>query len=574
MNMSHEINGLRNDLIASKYLMEADLKTFETKCVKLREIISLSDELVEQIQPSEDDSHLDEEFKKETNKKIEFLEQKINLLNVTGGSELQRQNGLINQLQQRLQEEEDTTTQLVMQISGLELQLQKKDCLYMDLEMETKDKIQTLESLKLDLYKQTQALEKELIESKKTSKKSDGEVDRLLKRVAEKQFQMDKEKFAEEIKPINAELKSLRVEYKNTKEALGNAVKSYRNCKDEKISLEKQRSELEQIRRHLSKQNEDIKMKLEMETAKSEKKSTEIEQLVNENKFLHETSISNEHKIQNNQIEFQRLVDGKNDIKQKLTSKFEEIQILKREKKVLVREIKNLRSDVEQKKELIEKEGKEKESIDNRSKKKIKELKNINQEMKNQYEKQIDEVTEKLFTIYNEVIAFNETLQSCSLEQLIPKTPDLRHEERLLRATGFLEQLMPNLKSHMEKEMGSSEIKINEGVNLLKRICLQLLYDKAIFSKRVNGLRAVGVYSVCFEEIPLGFTPVPTPDENNLVVESVEPESHADYQGVLPGSIIVRMNDEDMENKGSTYGTQVFVASLCKMPLTIVFRPI
>ena len=84
----------------------------------------------------------------------------------------------------------------------------------------------------------------------------------------------------------------------------------------------------------------------------------------------------------------------------------------------------------------------------------------------------------------------------------------------------------------------------------------------------------MGVYSVCFEEIPLGFTPVPTPDENNLVVESVEPESHADYQGVLPGSIIVRMNDEDMENKGSTYGTQVFVASLCKMPLTIVFRPI
>jgi len=514
-----------------------------------------------------------EEFKEDVNAKITALTERLNNLDTTDGDELARLNYIIGRHGEERHSHEATSTQLVVRISELEEESRRKDQMYINLQQTTTEQIKSLEMLKTELYKQTKLLTKEIQDRNEQMQKQESETDKLLKLVAEKQFKMDKEKFDADLKAKEDELKSLRKEYKNKESQLKTTFQSYNATKTSLEEFESKEASWEEERRSLAKMKNEFQSKFEMEEAKNAQLQSEVEQLTEQNKLLHESTITNEMKMQSQMSDYQSVVDTTKELKEKVAEYHQEIQQFKKEKKVLVREIQKLRAESQSKDETIDALHQEKEKMKTRHKSKVEEIKLRNAEVKTKYETMFSDVEARLNKVHHDVDARNEILRNASLEMLIRNSPDLAHQERLVQANNFLDGVLPDLNHHLNQETGDLT-GLFMSIETLRRFCLRLLKDKAIYSKKLNNLRAVGVYSVAFSEVPLGFTPVPTDDQQNLIVESVESESSADFQGVLPGSIIVSIGSTNIENKGSFVGTQTFAMALASLPVEFAFRPV
>jgi len=566
---------LFEEISQAQKLTKQDLICFEEKASATRACVSVMDEILKDVQPFLEAEYKDvsEEFKEDVNAKITALTERLNNLDTTDGDELARLNYIIGRHGEERHSHEATSTQLVVRISELEEELRRKDQMYINLQQTSTEQIKSLEMLKTELYKQTKLLTKEIQDRNEQMQKQESETDKLLKLVAEKQFKMDKEKFDADLKAKEDELKSLRKEYKNKESQLKTTFQSYNATKTSLEEFESKESSWEEERRSLSKMKNEYQSKFEMEEAKNAQLQSEVEQLTEQNKLLHESTIQNEMKMQSQMSDYQSVVDTTKELKEKVAEYHQEIQQFKKEKKVLVREIQKLRAESQSKDETIDALHQEKDKMKTRHKSKIEEIKLRNAEVKTKYETMFSDVDARLNKVHHDVDARNEILRNASLEMLIRNSPDLAHQERLVQANNFLDGVLPDLNHHLNQDSGDVT-GLFMSIETLRRFCLRLLKDKAIYSKKLNNLRAVGVYSVAFSEVPLGFTPVPTDDQQNLIVESVESESSADFQGVLPGSIIVSIGSTNIENKGSFVGTQTFAMALTSLPIEFSFRPL
>jgi len=614
---------LLKELKDTQTLVQADLQSFEQKSVRCKSCLSVMQNLMDNLDTQTELSDMSEELKEKMNGELQILEQNLQKLDTQDGDEIARLNVLVQQRSEQHAFHESQTTGLVVQISELEIEIKRKDAMLQELRNESNERLRGSETVKKTLYQQNQQLElllkksvaknnednvknserqdkllkqvaaeqfkkdrekfqaelkplqeelKRLKEFEKTSKE---QTDRLLSKVAAEQFKKDKQKFQQEMQPLQEEVKQLREQYKTNKEKIKTQFQSLRQMRMEVEQAKRESAHLNEEKVELLKTKRELESSFSMEKAKVEEQASEIGQLKEQNTYLHESSISHEMKRQEAEVEQSKLKEENRAYTSELETLNADSIKNKKEKKVLIREIQKLRTDSQQKSLLLEDSKKELQQQKEKQKAKIKEVKKRQADVKSRYEDQLQQIEKRIQDVYSSIEGLNQTLESTSLEKLVHNSPNLTHVERLNQVNGFIEGMIPTIEGLLEQEDKNDEMAVGAILRTesLRGLCLTLLKDKAISLKRVNSLRSVGIYSVHFTDLPLGFTPVPSDDDKNLVVDTVKENSYADYKGVLVGSVICSINGTKTENKGAMQGTQIFSKNMSQMPLIIDFRP-